>query len=487
MNEKVDINNIIEVSNTKHTKKREDGHESDEDEDETHHVKPINEEEKKYRDNVIDDLYGSISSEDEDDEEAQNDLDQQIEEEAKQKEQQLKQEQESKQGLKINPQVVMEKVNQVFEIAKNKYQQDVNTDKVKVMFNTAYSKFNTIVEKNKVNLPQFDQLLKEQPIQRSTLDNYLKKQQDKSTANTSINSQGSSSTIQKQKSLHFKIGEESIPTCSQNEHDTVEGEEFSDSEEQQQQQQTQEQIPIENKEIQKQEIQENQEEEQKESVVTNANLDGQDLSKGKQFDVTRMRLFQARKEPKRGNILKSMVVSHETRHLSLVNGHLYVFQLIPQNTAAQQIKDQIKDINTQQIKKMATSWFQKSKEKLINLKNNGLQGLQQTNQTIETSNQTIQSEGQQQPQNKLALLKSETNLERLYMIDVLERGKKEIEIIMHFVNKQYNPMMSPDIKRYRMNIDADTQQFLVSFQREVEKNSKFYLKVAQDMHNFKNQ
>jgi len=44
---------------------------------------------------------------------------------------------------------------------------------------------------------------------------------------------------------------------------------------------------------------------------------------------------------------------------------------------------------------------------------------------------------------KMALLKSETNLERLYMIDIVERGKKEIEILMHFVNKEFNPMMSP--------------------------------------------
>jgi hypothetical protein len=42
------------------------------------------------------------------------------------------------------------------------------------------------------------------------------------------------------------------------------------------------------------------------------------------------------------------------------------------------------------------------------------------------------------------------------MIDITERGKKEIEIIMHFVNKNRNPMESPQIKRYRMNVDGDT-------------------------------
>jgi hypothetical protein len=52
-----------------------------------------------------------------------------------------------------------------------------------------------------------------------------------------------------------------------------------------------------------------------------------------------------------------------------------------------------------------------------------------------------------------AKVKSITKLERLYMIDIVERGKKEIELVMHFVNKQYNPTMSPVIKRYRMTLD----------------------------------
>lgn len=35
---------------------------------------------------------------------------------------------------------------------------------------------------------------------------------------------------------------------------------------------------------------------------------------------------------------------------------------------------------------------------------------------------------------KMAKVKSKTHLERLYMIDVVERGKKEVELVMHFVN-----------------------------------------------------
>ena len=81
-------------------------------------------------------------------------------------------------------------------------------------------------------------------------------------------------------------------------------------------------------------------------------------------------------------------------------------------------------------------------------------------------------------QKKLGLVKSKTNLERLYMIDIVEKGKKEIEIIMHFVNKHYNPLLSPDIKRYRMNIDGDSQEFLVQLEREIQANSQFINKVS---------
>ena len=64
------------------------------------------------------------------------------------------------------------------------------------------------------------------------------------------------------------------------------------------------------------------------------------------------------------------------------------------------------------------------------------------------------------PKPKVAEMKSKTELERLYMIDILERGKKEIEIILHFVNKNLNPMEMPVIKRYRMNVDETTFEFL---------------------------
>ncbi len=78
----------------------------------------------------------------------------------------------------------------------------------------------------------------------------------------------------------------------------------------------------------------------------------------------------------------------------------------------------------------------------------------------------------------MARVKSKTNLERLYMIDIVERGKKEIELVMHFVNKQYNPTMSPTIKRYRMSLDHNTQSFLMALQNELTKTAHLVSKVA---------
>lgn len=62
----------------------------------------------------------------------------------------------------------------------------------------------------------------------------------------------------------------------------------------------------------------------------------------------------------------------------------------------------------------------------------------------------------------MARVKSKTSLERLYMIDIVERGKKEIDLVMHFVNKFNNPTMSPVIKRYRMTLDQTSQDFLLA-------------------------
>lgn len=76
-----------------------------------------------------------------------------------------------------------------------------------------------------------------------------------------------------------------------------------------------------------------------------------------------------------------------------------------------------------------------------------------------------------------AVVKSVTHLSRLYMLDIVEKGKKEIELILHFVNKQQNPTMSPDIKRFRMVLDAVTQQFLVALSFEIAHHSHLVDKV----------
>jgi hypothetical protein len=60
----------------------------------------------------------------------------------------------------------------------------------------------------------------------------------------------------------------------------------------------------------------------------------------------------------------------------------------------------------------------------------------------------------QEPERVRVYVKSVTNLSRLYMLDIVEKGKKEIELILHLVNKALNPLMSPEIKRYRMTLDS---------------------------------
>ena len=50
---------------------------------------------------------------------------------------------------------------------------------------------------------------------------------------------------------------------------------------------------------------------------------------------------------------------------------------------------------------------------------------------------------------------------------------------MHFVNKDLNPLLRPDIKKYRMDLDSNTQEFLVLLEKEVAARSDFYAKVAQ--------
>lgn len=130
----------------------------------------------------------------------------------------------------------------------------------------------------------------------------------------------------------------------------------------------------------------------------------------------------------------------------------------------------MKDISKDQIKQHATNFFQKSKAKLWSF------GKQEQELTL--SLPPAPSDDVEIEKRLLAKVKSKTKLERLYMIDILERGKKEIEIIMHFVNKHFNPTMSPVIKRFRMTLDQTTQDFLINLQHEISQSSHLVSKVA---------
>lgn len=135
-----------------------------------------------------------------------------------------------------------------------------------------------------------------------------------------------------------------------------------------------------------------------------------ELRKGVQLETSKVKqLYRVQKEAKKGNLIKNvsafiltsiqlttifampyhfmqLVINTETRHLALINGNLYSFQIInqPNKTieAAHQlkdsIKDQIKEIDTQKIKKSFTSFFQRGKEKLTQLTSKG--GGQQSTQ-----------------------------------------------------------------------------------------------------------
>lgn len=92
--------------------------------------------------------------------------------------------------------------------------------------------------------------------------------------------------------------------------------------------------------------------------------------------------------------------------------------------------------------------------------------------------ESSQDENPYLKQEVLVRVKSVTKLERLYMIDIVEHGKKEIELVMHFVNKHYNPTMSPVIKRFRMTLDLHTRFFLSELQRQIATHCHLVSKVA---------
>ena len=61
------------------------------------------------------------------------------------------------------------------------------------------------------------------------------------------------------------------------------------------------------------------------------------------------------------------------------------------------------------------------------------------------------------------VVKSVTELNRIFMIDVTSKGviKVQIEVIFHFVNKSRNPGNLPDIKRFYFGNDNTNKQYTV--------------------------
>ena len=51
------------------------------------------------------------------------------------------------------------------------------------------------------------------------------------------------------------------------------------------------------------------------------------LTKGKSIDLTKLELFQVKKESTKKNIIVSMVNNFEVRYLAVINSSIYSFQL----------------------------------------------------------------------------------------------------------------------------------------------------------------
>jgi hypothetical protein len=72
-----------------------------------------------------------------------------------------------------------------------------------------------------------------------------------------------------------------------------------------------------------------------------------------------------------------------------------------------------------------------------------------------------------------------TELKRLFKIDIfaVENSKQnEIELVLHFVNKQKDPRLPSVIKQYCLVNDDGTKEFLRKFEYFVTISSPFYKK-----------
>ncbi len=71
-------------------------------------------------------------------------------------------------------------------------------------------------------------------------------------------------------------------------------------------------------------------------------------------------------------------------------------------------------------------------------------------------------------QDDRGLIKGKSDIARLYKIDIVGKGRaimsgfqSEMQLILHFVNKNMNPTGLPDLKRYNLRSDEPgTKEFL---------------------------
>ena len=79
------------------------------------------------------------------------------------------------------------------------------------------------------------------------------------------------------------------------------------------------------------------------------------------------------------------------------------------------------------------------------------------------------------------LIKGRSELSRLYKIDVVGKGRNimsgnstELELILHFVNKNRDPTGIPDVKKYVLKSDSNSKAFLAKLQNQAKEHSKYY-------------
>jgi len=96
----------------------------------------------------------------------------------------------------------------------------------------------------------------------------------------------------------------------------------------------------------------------------------------------------------------------------------------------------------------------------------------------------------QEMQRERAIVKSCTELERLFKVDIVQvssslsaltsklttkvAADQEIELQLHFVNKARNPYELPVLKRFTMKADEAGKKFLAQFESVAKQASAYY-------------